>query len=116
MTITGINMKHLKLYKIFESKVDDCKDILVELEDMGWRIHFTPERILARDNVNSMGLPWSVIKEFVLRIKDLLGDDFISFKYRVHSQSPENRDKTQRDHKYITVNDLNDMTDIGSVI
>jgi len=101
-------MKHIKTYtlyervsketKVFESTELDLKDILLELKDMGYRIIYQDDvlyavtgepsdikAIIVRDNTNPsdwIELPWSELKEYALRIKDYLGDKFVSFQWR----------------------------------
>jgi hypothetical protein len=91
-------MKHLKAYKIFESTEQDLKDILLELEDMGYRVIYEDDvngaitgkpgnvkAIVVRDVIRSSdweGLPWSELKEYALRIKGYLGDKYLSFMFR----------------------------------
>lgn len=100
--------------KIFESTELDLKEILLELEDLGYTIaHDDAIRGPGYDALNRMNsdidnynldksgiglksiwikdnikpsdwveLPWSELKEYALRIKDYLGDKFISFQWR----------------------------------
>jgi len=87
-----------KKTKIFESTELDLKDILLELEDMGYRIIHEDDvkgavtgkpgnvkAIVVRDVMRPsdlIGLPWSELKEYALRIKDYLGDKYLSFMWR----------------------------------
>jgi len=91
-------MKYLKSYKLFESTELDLREILLELKDMGYRIIYQDDvlyaitgepsdikAIIVRDNTNPsdwIELPWSELKEYALRIKDYLGDKFVSFQWR----------------------------------
>ena len=81
-------MKHLTPYKIFESTELDLKEILLELKDMGYTITHDDallKSIWIKDNINPsdwVELPWSELKEYALRIKDYLGDKFVSFQWR----------------------------------
>jgi hypothetical protein len=100
------SMNHLKSYgkftdvhyKIFESTELDLREILLELQDLGYRVIHDDDILLAvtgesgnvkaivvRDNTNPsdwIELPWSELKEYALRIKDYLGDKFLSFQWR----------------------------------
>ena len=108
-------MKYIKPYtlyervsketKIFESTELDLKEILLELQDMGYRIIYEDDvlldgrrrwyavtgessdikSIVVRDAMKPsdwIDLPWSELKEYALRIKDYLGDKFVSFQWR----------------------------------
>jgi len=91
-------MKHIKAYKVFESTELDLREILLELQDMGYRVTHNDDVLLAvtgepsnikaiivRDNTHPFDwieLPWSELKEYALRIKDYLGDKFVSFQWR----------------------------------
>jgi hypothetical protein len=97
-------MKHIKTYgkftdvhyKVFESTELDLKDILLELKDMGYRVIYDDgyringepgnvKAIIVRDVMRPsdwIELPWSELKEYALRIKDYLGDKFVSFQWR----------------------------------
>ena len=113
--------------KIFESTELDLKEILLELKDLGYTITHDDairgpgydalnnldnksdsqlKSIWIKDNIKPsdwVELPWSELKEYALRIKDYLGDKFISFQWR-------NRRK-QGTNPYKTV-ELNDETEI----
>ncbi len=83
-----------------ESTELDLKDILLELKDMGYRIIANYEitskgavtgepgnvkAIIVRDVMKPsewIELPWSELKEYALRIKDYLGDKYLSFMWR----------------------------------
>jgi len=123
-------MKHLKTYKLFESTEteQDLKDILLELKDMGYRVLYNdditdgrltgePESgdikaIIVRDVMRPsdwIELPWSELKEYALRIKDYLGDKYLSFMWRkVISDNPG----TLGDNPYKTI-ELNEETEIN---
>ena len=98
-------MKYIKPYKIFESTELDLKEILLELQDMGYRIIYEDDVLLdgrrrwyavtgepsdikvivVRDAMKPsdwIDLPWSELKEYALRIKDYLGDKYLSFQWR----------------------------------
>lgn len=99
-------MKHLKSYRIFESTELDLKEILLELKDLGYTITHDDairgpgydalnnldnksgiglKSIWIKDNIKPsdwVELPWSELKEYALRIKDYLGDKFVSFQWR----------------------------------
>jgi len=127
-------MKHIKTYtlyervsketKVFESTEQDLKDILLELKDMGYRVIYEDDvkgavtgepgnvkAIIVRDVMRPsdwIELPWSELKEYALRIKDYLGDKYLSFMWRkVISDNPG----TLGDNPYKTV-ELNDDTQI----
>ena len=92
--------------KIFESTELDLKEILLELKDLGYTITHDDairgpgydalnnldnksdsqlKSIWIKDNIKPsdwVELPWSELKEYALRIKDYLGDKFISFQWR----------------------------------
>ena len=113
--------------RIFESTELDLKEILLELKDLGYTISHDDairgpgydalnnldnksdsqlKSIWIKDNIKPsdwVELPWSELKEYALRIKDYLGDKFISFQWR-------NRRK-QGTNPYKTV-ELNDETEI----
>ena len=105
-------MRHIKTYKIFESTELDLKEILLELQDMGYRIIYEDDvlyavtgepsdikAIVVRDVMKPadwVDLPWSELKEYALRIKDYLGDKYLSFQWRkvVNDKTGENPYKT----------------------
>jgi predicted transcriptional regulator with HTH domain len=121
--------------KVFESTEQDLKDILLELKDMGYRVIYEDDvkgavtgepgnvkgavtgepgnvkAIIVRDVMRPsdwIELPWSELKEYALRIKDYLGDKYLSFMWRkVISDNPG----TLGDNPYKTV-ELNDDTQI----
>ena len=115
-------MKWIKTYKIFESTELDLREILLELKDMGYRIEHNDDVLLAvtgepsdikaivvRDVMKPsdwVELPWSELKEYALRIKDYLGDKYLSFQWRkvVNDKTGENPYKTI---------ELNEMTEIN---
>ena len=118
-------MKHLKTYKIFESTKDDLRDILLELEDMGYKVTHnddvlyavtgepskgpTTKAIWIKDNISPshwVDLPWSELKEYALRIKDYLGDKYLSFMWRDTAYN-----KVPKENPYKTV-ELNEDTEI----
>lgn len=123
-------MKHIKTYKIFESTELDLRDILLELQDMGYKVIHNDDVLLAytgkptegvttkaiwvKDNYvtpsKSVGLPWSELKEYALRIKDYLGDKYLSFMWRdiAYNQAP-------RENPYRTV-ELNENTEINDTV
>ena len=121
-------MKHLKTYKVFESTELDLREILLELKDMGYRVLYNdditdgrltgePESgdikaIIVRDVMRPsdwIELPWSELKEYALRIKDYLGDKYLSFMWRkVISDNPG----TLGDNPYKTI-ELNEETEIN---
>ena len=127
-------MKYLKSYKLFESTEQDLKDILLELKDMGYRIIYEDDVVLSPSfqrlkgavtgepgNVKAIvvrdvmkpsewiELPWSELKEYALRIKDYLGDKYLSFMWRkVISDNPG----TLGDNPYKTI-ELNEETEIN---
>jgi hypothetical protein len=104
----------------------DLKDILLELKDMGYRIIYEDDvklrgspgepgnvkAIIVRDVMRPsdwIELPWSELKEYALRIKDYLGDKYLSFMWRkVISDNPG----TLGDNPYKTI-ELNEMTEIN---
>ena len=122
--------KTKRLNESIESTEQDLKDILLELKDMGYRIIYeddvkvlldpTDERdvtgkpgnvkaIIVRDLMRPsdwIDLPWSELKEYALRIKDYLGDKYLSFQWRkvVNDKTGENPYKTI---------ELNEMTEIN---
>ena len=93
-------MKHLKSYKVFESieTEQDLKDILLELQDEGYKVIHNDDVMLGvtgepgnikaiwvRDVSNPsycVGKDWSELKDYALRIKDYLGDKYLSFAWR----------------------------------
>jgi len=118
-------MKHLKTYKIFESTKDDLTDILLELEDMGYKVVYNDDVLLAYTGEESKGpttkaiwikdnmspsdwvdLPWHELREYALRIKDYLGDKYLCFMWRdtAYNQVP-------KENPYKTV-ELNEDTEI----
>lgn len=116
-------MRHLKTYKIFESTELDLREILLELQDMGYRIEHNDDVLLAvtgePSNVkailvgdtgtnNTISLPWSELKEYALRIKDYLGDKYLSFQCR--KPIPYTGD-----NPYKTI-ELNEMTEINDKV
>ena len=113
-------MKHLTPYKIFESTELDLREILLELKDIGYTITHDDallKSIWIKDNINPsdwVELPWSELKEYALRIKDYLGDKFISFQWRkiVGFPSPT---PAFTSNPYTTV-ELNEETEIDDRI
>ena len=124
------NMKHIKTYKIFESTELDLKEILLELQDMGYRIIYEDDvlldgrrrwyavtgepsdikAIVVRDVMKPsdwVDLPWSELKEYALRIKDYLGDKYLSFQWRkvVNDKTGENPYKTIELNEETEIND-----------
>jgi hypothetical protein len=109
-----------------ESTEQDLKDILLELKDMGYRIIYEDDvklrgspgepgnvkAIIVRDVMRPsdwIELPWSELKEYALRIKDYLGDKYLSFMWRkVISDNPG----TLGDNPYKTI-ELNEETEIN---
>jgi hypothetical protein len=104
-----------------ESTEQDLKDILLELKDMGYRITApltstgepgNVKAIIVRDVMRPsdwIELPWSELKEYALRIKDYLGDKYLSFMWRkVISDNPG----TLGDNPYKTI-ELNEDTEIN---
>lgn len=99
-----MKLKYLKKYKLFESTEQDLRDILLQLEDIGYRIIYEDDVIgsvtgkpgnvkaiavrdvltdpSSFDEMPGIGLPWSELKEYALRIKDYLGDKYLSFMWR----------------------------------
>jgi len=79
-------MKYLKVYKLFESAdKEDIKDILLELRDIGCVVN-----IHDLENSNDLtvifmgykkGLPWDMLRDYALRVKDCLGSQYYSFTY-----------------------------------
>ncbi len=121
--------------KIFESTELDLKEILLELKDLGYTIthddairgpgydalnRMNSDRLKSiwiKDNINPsdwVELPWSELKEYALRIKDYLGDKFVSFQWRkiVGFPSPI---PAFTSNPYITV-ELNEETEIDDRI
>lgn len=87
-------MKYLKLYESFiinNISLDDIDDevektlreICLELEDIGARIYITNSAHQNKINVGFIEkIPWYIIRECALRIKEYLGVDYISFYYQ----------------------------------
>jgi len=123
-------MKYLKSYKLFESTEQDLKDILLELKDMGYRVIYEDDvkgavtgepsdikAIIVRDVMRPsdwIELPWSELKEYALRIKDYLGDKYLSFMWRkILSDNPVTlRGYDYGDNPYKTI-ELNEETEIN---
>lgn len=119
-------MRYLKSYKIFESTKDDLMDILLELQDEGYRVMHNDDVMLAvtgepsnvkaiwvRDASNpsySKGLDWSELRDYALRIKDYLGDKYVNFSWRPIVSVPVNGD-----NPYRTV-ELNEDTEIDGKV
>ena len=125
-------MKHLRTYKIFESTELDLREILLELQDMGYRIIYEDDvlldgrrrwyavtgessdikSIVVRDAMKPsdwIDLPWSELKEYALRIKDYLGDKYLSFMWR---KVISDNGGTIGDNPYKTI-ELNEETEIN---
>lgn len=75
-------MKHIKTYKVFESitpdNIQDIKDILVEVEDMGYSITVRGNKgnklwYIEVETKYTM-VRWSELKEYVERIFEYLGN------------------------------------------
>ena len=106
-----------------ESTEQDLKDILLELKDMGYRIIYEDDvkgavtgepgnvkAIIVRDVMRPsdwIELPWSELKEYALRIKDYLGDKYLSFQWRkvVNDKTGENPYKTIELNEETEIND-----------
>jgi len=79
-------MKHLKKYNESINKYEDLRDILLELEDDGFVVGIKDTTfnrvkcwyIYIRRPVSKTIFYWDDIKDCVLRIKDYLGDDYIT--------------------------------------
>ena len=108
-----------------ESTEQDLKDILLELKDMGYRIIYEDDvkgavtgepgnvkAIVVRDVMRPsewVELPWSELKEYALRIKDYLGDKYLSFMWR---KVISDNGGTIGDNPYKTI-ELNEETEIN---
>lgn len=108
-----------------ESTEQDLKDILLELKDMGYRIIYEDDvkgavtgepgnvkAIIVRDVMRPsdwIELPWSELKEYALRIKDYLGDKYLSFMWR---KVISDNGGTIGDNPYKTI-ELNEETEIN---
>jgi hypothetical protein len=108
-----------------ESTEQDLKDILLELKDMGYRIIYEDDvkgavtgepgnvkAIIVRDVMRPsdwIELPWSELKEYALRIKDYLGDKYLSFMWR---KVISDNSGTLGDNPYKTI-ELNEETEIN---
>ena len=117
------HLRYLRKYNLLkESTEQDLKDILLELQDEGYRVLHNDDVLLAvtgePSNIKAIvvrdvmkpsewaELPWSELKEYALRIKDYLGDKYLSFQWRKVVN-----DKTS-DNPYKTI-ELNDDTEIN---
>ena len=117
-------MRYIKSYKIFESNseisISDIKDICFDLNDDGVPsmisdtffnkdIFPAGEKsiIFNNRNKNSVILPWISLKETALRLKDYLGDSYISFSFSC-SASPSDYKKVRLGHI-----ELDDSTEIN---
>ena len=117
------HLRYLKKYNLLkESTEQDLKDILLELQDMGYRVIYEDDvlyavtgepsdvkAIVVRDVMRPsewVDLPWSELKEYALRIKDYLGDKYLGFMWRkvVNDKNSHNPYKTI---------ELNDDTEIN---
>jgi hypothetical protein len=122
-------MRYLKTYKVFESTELDLREILLELQDMGYKVTHnddvlysstgetskgvTTKAIWVKDNIspsNWVDLPWSELKEYALRIKDYLGDKYLSFMWRDLAYN-----QVSKGNPYRTV-ELNEDTEINERI
>ncbi len=119
-------MKYLIKYKLFESTESDLRDMLLDLEDDGYRVSIIdpllsstgePSNIRAvwvRDNTDpsySVGKDWSELRDYALRIKDYLDDKYLSFAWRPIVFVPLNDDE-----KPFRVVELNEDTQIDGKI
>lgn len=107
-------MKYIKLYETFNKKEIDqtLKEICLELEDDGYEISISsPPSFISHHIVNSIkiskgcGFPFSDIKEYLLRMKEYLGDNYIQFNYLSDDAVP---------YRWREV-ELNDDTDIKNL-
>ena len=108
-------MKYLKKYNESVISKDVIKDICLELEDLGMRVQLyacseklsiNPEDydcISIHCYINKYPIEWENIKDTVLRLKNYLGDKFISFYY-------------ESGVRYIHVDNLDENTDINLII
>lgn len=122
-------MKNLKSFKIFESGInfreklsnieEDIKDILLELIDSGKvRVGFNdPYRnnkyVMIRTSQSDKAIYWDDVQEYVDRIVDYLGDNFVQLKVRKHPNYREDRNKNiNTEPDWIEVNTDDDNSDI----
>ena len=122
-------MRYLKTYKIFESTELDLREILLELQDIGYKVVYNDDVLLAYTGEESKGpttkaiwikafdgnpmsksdsvdLPWHELREYALRIKDYLGDKYLCFMWRDTAYN-----KVPLENPYKTV-ELNEDTEI----
>ena len=115
------HLRYLKKYNLLkESTEQDLKDILLELEDEGYRVIHNDDILLAvtgqpgnikaivvRNNTsNAVSLPWSELKEYALRIKDYLGDKYLDFAYR-----PIFAGEESKLYKKVELNEMTELDD-----
>lgn len=86
-------MNYLKTFESYddESTKLDILDILSELKDLGYKVDISDiyinrdmYSINIRDNIRPsewIQLPWNEIKEYLLRVKDYLGNRYLNFEY-----------------------------------
>jgi hypothetical protein len=110
-------MKYLKKYKTFESVKEDLTDILSELEDMGYSVVVDQDayyndlevKAILVSNIRNR---WSELKDYALRVKDYLGDNYLNFAYRLSEiNGPVHPVKN-----YYTVFEINEDTEIDGTI
>jgi len=92
-------MKHLKRFN--EAKdLNTIKDICLELEDIGMLIRFDQNWLYSKHKGSYLDfidflvpislhknkdIEWEDVKDCILRLKDYLGDRFVTFTYRLFS-------------------------------
>lgn len=127
-------MKHIKTYKVFESTEtkQDLKDILLELQDEGYRVIHNDDVMLgatgepgnikaiwvrdASNPIYSEGKDWEELRDYALRIKDYLGDKYLSFAWRPILSGRQGKERDFKElNPYHTI-ELNEETQINEKI
>jgi hypothetical protein len=109
-------MKYLKKYKTFESVKEDLTDILTELTDMGYHVMVDVDSYYEDLEVKSVIVlnirnKWSELKEYVLRVKDYLGDNYLNFSYRLYNTEQG----STKSYRYKII-DISEDTEIDGTI
>jgi hypothetical protein len=112
-------MKYLKKYKTFESVKEDLTDILSELEDMGYGVSVDQDAYYNDLEVKAIIVGnirnnWSELKDYVLRVKDYLGDNYLNFAYRLSKAN--NTPGPPSEKNYYKVVEINEDTEIDGTI
>jgi len=99
-------MKYLRKFneavspELTPKEMQDIEDILLEVKDIRMFIHFSensiyknwlnqiPYNFISCTDISSLSIKWKDIKDCVLRVKDYLGNKYVSFSYTNFGMGP----------------------------